>query len=396
MASANKRQKGWSYSTGEWGANLVRAYNRGPKGIFLEFYETSPETGERRRARIALGHSDRELAKAKADEVALAFRRQEPARPPELTLAGLFEMYEREVTREKGETSRLHDARCAEMFTRFLGASRKPKTLSRRDWDSFIAERRRGAIAPAGVKKRRTVGDRIIAYDLKYLLAVLNWAALAGDGHGGVLLERNPLKGLPLPKEQSPRRPLVTAEQYVVLRREAAKMSPRIDLFLVLAHETGHRAASIRKLRWSDVDLERKTVLWRGEHDKIGYQHVTPLTDEAVTVLVRERSRAKAIGDAWIFPSLRKSGQCLSGDAAYHLWKRLAVRAGLPRGERMGWHSLRRKFATEMKETPLKDLCALGGWKEPTTLLTCYIRPDEATQRQALAQRRSLGAAGIS
>jgi integrase len=173
-------------------------------------------------------------------------------------------------------------------------------------------------------------------------------------------------------------------------------MSPRIDLFLVLAHETGHRAASIRKLRWSDVDLERKTVLWRGEYDKIGYQHVTPLTDEAVAVLAKERSRAKAIGDAWVFPSLRKPGQCLSGDAAYHLWKRLAARAGLPKGERMGWHSLRRKFATELKATPLKDLCALGGWKEPTTLLTCYIRPDEATQRQALAQRRSLGAAGIS
>jgi len=30
-----------------------------------------------------------------------------------------------------------------------------------------------------------------------------------------------------------------------------------------------------------------------------------------------------------------------------------------------GYHSLRRQFATELKETPLKDLAYLGGWKDP-------------------------------
>ena len=38
-----------------------------------------------------------------------------------------------------------------------------------------------------------------------------------------------------------------------------------------------------------------------------------------------------------------------------------------------------------MKETPLKDLCYLGGWKEPQTILKCYQRPDEATMREGLA-----------
>jgi hypothetical protein len=59
----------------------------------------------------------------------------------------------------------------------------------------------------------------------------------------------------------------------------------------------------------------------------------------------------------------------------------------------LGWHSLRRKFATELKHTPLKDLGYLGGWKEPQTVLKCYQRADETTMRQALEGRKQL--AGI-
>jgi hypothetical protein len=100
-------------------------------------------------------------------------------------------------------------------------------------------------------------------------------------------------------------------------------------------------------------------VTWRAETDKIGYEHTTPLTR----------------------------------DAAMHYWKRLAAGAGLPTGARYGWHSCRRKFATELKQTNLKDLRALGGWKGAATLLTCYVTPDEGTQGEALAQRRELRSA---
>ena len=42
--------------------------------------------------------------------------------------------------------------------------------------------------------------------------------------------------------------------------------------------------------------------------------------------------------------------------------------------------------------TPLKDLCYLGGWKEPQTVLKCYQRADETTMRQALESRKQLAA----
>ena len=58
--------------------------------------------------------------------------------------------------------------------------------------------------------------------------------------------------------------------------------------------------------------------------------------------------------------------------------------------------SLRRKFASELKPTRLRDLAYLGGWKCAQTILTCYIASAEATQRAALEQRKSLHAGGLS
>ena len=52
--------------------------------------------------------------------------------------------------------------------------------------------------------------------------------------------------------------------------------------------------------------------------------------------------------------------------------------------------SVRRNFATELKDTPLKDLCALGGWKDHNTVLKCYQHADEAAMREALVKRREV------
>jgi integrase len=58
-----------------------------------------------------------------------------------------------------------------------------------------------------------------------------------------------------------------------------------------------------------------------------------------------------------------------------------------------GFHSLRRKFATELKDTPLNDLSRLSGWKEPMTVVRCYQKPDDQTMRAALERRRVVNTA---
>lgn len=387
MAARAKKAKGWSYSAGERGRTRVRVYERRGYGFWIDFRD---EQGKRCRHPLHLG--DREAAKAHADDVAAKYRREAKRQPAELTLRALIDSYEREVTPGKSAGVQAHDRRAFAMFLAFFRADRKPSTLSRRDWDAFISARRSGAVRPHG-SRRRTVRDRIIEQDLQLLNAVLNWATQAKDERGHYYLERNPLKGLPLPTEASPQRALLTPAQYEAVRREAAATSPRLECLVVMAWLTGHRMNSIRQLRWSDVDLDVGRILWRGEADKIGLTHTNPLHTEAVAILRRERSRASAIGDAWIFPSARDASKPLSRDAAANLWKRLAVRAGLPSGERYGWHSCRRAFANRLRKAPLRDLQDLGGWKTAQTVLTVYLRPDEAAQREALEGDTTIHAA---
>ena len=54
------------------------------------------------------------------------------------------------------------------------------------------------------------------------------------------------------------------------------------------------------------------------------------------------------------------------------------------------WHSLRRKFASDLMDLPLNVLCDLGGWKTAQTVLQCYQRPDEDRLRKALKEYRGV------
>ena len=171
-------------------------------------------------------------------------------------------------------------------------------------------------------------------------------------------------------------------------------MHPLADLALLLVHETGHRIASVRQLRWDDVDDAEGIVRWRGCADKMGHDHRTPLSDAARAAL-RQR-RAVSRGSAWIFPSPSDPTVPVSRNLVRDWWREMELCAGLAPEPGRGWHALRRTFATELKGLPLCDLMALGGWQSPLTLTMCYTAADPATQRQALAKRGILTAEGLA
>lgn len=396
------RSKRWSYSAGERGRNRTRVFEHSRNGaLYLEWYEAVPN-GRPKVSRLPLPHRDRALAKAAADELAARLARAMPAVPAvpsRITLGALIDNYLVERTRDKSPAKQAHDRRCAVLFGRAFGRDTDPRTLSRREWDRFIRDRQAGALAisPEDAEKKpakRIVRPRAVAYDLAWIVAVFNWATLVSDGRGGVLLAHNPFKGFPMPREENPRRPRLTPEEYGKLVEVAPQVSRSFGLALTLTHETGHRIGAVRLLRWSDVDLTAKTVRWRAENDKIGMEHTTPLTDDAVTALEAARLAQSAIGDAWVFAAPGDASEPCSRHLMRDWWERGALAAKLEPAARRGWHSLRRQFATELKDTPLKDLCALGGWKDPQTVLTCYQQADDETMRNALAQRRAIRASG--
>ena len=89
---------------------------------------------------------------------------------------------------------------------------------------------------------------------------------------GLLLLESNPLRGLKLPREKNPARVLLTHSEYETLLGVSLVMDWRFRVALVIVHETGHRIGAIRKLRWSDIDMEGDVIRWRAEHEKTGNQ----------------------------------------------------------------------------------------------------------------------------
>ena len=342
-----------------------------------------------RRLTRSLGHRDWASAKRQADEFAAGFvgpdlNGKAEAGPEPLTLEMLFDIYGEEVTPSKGRYSRGHDRAAMRMFLRFFGRHRDPASLSQRDWDRFIRERRAGTVGPSG----KPVSDRMVECDLKFLIAVLNWAARSRDERGRLLLDRNPLKGLRKPTEKNPTRVVLTEEEYRAMLEVSGQVEWRFRVALVLAHETGHRIGAIRHLRWLDIDFEDRTICWRAEHDKSGHEHVTPVTADALEVLEEARKRNPAPGEAPVLPAPKSPSKCMGAALAQGWWGRAERLAGLEPKRGRGWHSLRRKFASDLMDQPLKVLCELGGWKEARTVLQCYQQADEGQLRTALESRR--------
>jgi len=384
-------KRGWSYSVGERGRNRVRAFEDNKTGIImLEFYEGRPGGIEPTRRRVSLGHRDRNQAKQQADEAAAKLGKAEPLRPQGLTLQTLFESYLGEVTPQKSESKRGHDLRAAKMFLRFFGPDRLAHTLNVRDWDRFSEARRCGLVAPSGNQKMAGVGNRQIAYDLTFFRATLNWATLAGNGRGDPLLARNPLKGLRLPEEKNPKRPLLPHGRYEAMLQVAGSVDWRFGAMLVLAWETGHRSESLRSLQWRDVDFSNATIRWREEHDKAGRDHTTPLSAVALEALDAAKSHNPGLGRAWLFPAPKDAGRPCSRYLTTKWWKKAERLAGLDPVPGLGWHGCRRAFATELKSVPVRDILELGGWRTSQTLEKCYQQPDMGTMREALEGRRSI------
>ena len=371
-----------SYSAGEWGRNRVRVFPDRKTGLFqIEWRENG------RKLSRSLKHRDWARAKRQADELAAGFaspESQREAKPEPLTLGTLFDIYGEEVTPTKSERSQRYDRVATAMFVRFFGRHRKPETLSQRDWDRFIRARRAGRVGPSG----RPVSDRTVEYDLKFLMAVLNWAVKSRDEEGRLLLQSNPLRGLTTPKEKNPTRVVLTEAEYEALLRVSWQVGWRFHVALVLAHETGHRIGAIRQLRWSDIDIEGRTIRWRAEHEKTGYEHRTPMTDEALAVLQEARSEHPGFADAPVLPAPKDPARSVGRSRVRFWWNKAERLAELEPKPRRGWHSLRRKFASDLVNQPLKVLCELGGWKTPLTVMQCYQRVDQTQLRQALEARQ--------
>jgi integrase len=365
------------YRTGEKGRNRVNLVRRKSGLLALEWFEGG------QRLERSLGHRDLTRGKAEADRLAAELAAGRHGKTGEaVTLAELFDKYAREVTPSKSPGKQAHDRAVAALVCRVLGPATRADSLSRSDAARVIAARQRAGDRRLGKVRGTPLRSRAIQYDLVHLRAVLRWGVHQG------LLDRNPLPPDVVPRGNQPRQPRLGPAEYRRLLEVAPEVMPLALPLLVTVYETGHRIGAVRSLRWSDLDLESARVRWRGVSDKLDWEHTTPLSAEAVSVLRAWQRESGALGDLPAFPAPKNPAVPMSRNFARDLWTMLEAAAELPREAGRGWHSLRRAFADELRGQPLKDLTALGGWKDPMTVVRVYQSATLETQREALKQRR--------
>jgi hypothetical protein len=362
--------------------------------------------GTRRYVEKALGHTDRERAKAWALGESEKLRAGvDSAADPIPTAARVFAKYLGEMTPGKSRSTRYHDARCTKLWTRVLGPQKDLAKITPGEWRTFTRQRGAGAIdgegqsVPEPVKpedaKRRPVRARTVAADLEWLKSVLIWATHERDTQGRYLLRENPVrdgKGYPIPEEPNPRRPVASQDRLEALLTVAAGVHPYLPDVLAIGNGTGRRIRATLALRGEDLRLTRtKTaphggIQWPGETDKEGKAWAAPVNAAVRSAL----ERRLAIGAAYLFPYPGDPTRPVSYELASTWLKRAERRAKLPKQKGTLWHAYRRKWATERKHLPIQDVMQAGGWSDPTCLQTMYQQPDEATLYLVVSQPAEL------
>jgi len=196
--------------------------------------------------------------------------------------------------------------------------------------------------------------------DLKLLKQMMTWATMVTRTAGRCsIATRWPATWS---EEPNPNRPVLDGETVEKLLAVADR-----SVADAAAHEVdgldGQAARQVRNLRWDDFDFDKKTIRWRAEHDKKRKTWVVPMPKEAERVLLEFRAKHRVIGSALVFPMRNDPNKPVSRHLAADWLKRAYRYAKLERPKGGLWHPFRRKFATERKFYPLRDVADAGGWK---------------------------------
>jgi integrase len=409
-----KKPKCWSHAEGEKGAT-VTVYERRPGGVlYARAFDTSLAGGRGGYRRVSLKHRDQERAKTYALEQAAKLRqgRNELAEG-KTTVARLFALYQVHRTPRKSLGDQGEDRRRAQMLARVFGPQKDPHLISLGEWEAFIEARRCGAIAadgsPVAEGKRKPVRTRTVHADCKWLRQVLSWGTKWRDRDGRYLLRENPVRGYEAPTEKNPRRPVATTDRYQAIRAvsDSVMMDVRWDghrhkkrsylsELLDIAHGTGRRISAICALRYEDLQLEKTeghphgAIRWPEDTDKMGRESIAPVSVGVRAAIDRMQVERPGLGGAYLFPSMKDPSKPLRYEVASEWLREAECRAGVPKQSGSLWHAWRRGWVTSRKHLPDVDVAAAGGWKDVSTLRTCYQRPDPQTMLEVVVGAREL------
>jgi integrase len=152
----------------------------------------------------------------------------------------------------------------------------------------------------------------------------------------------------------------------------------------VVAEGTGRRVSAWLNLLWEDIDFQNGAIRWRAENDKKGYEQVVPMSDAVRHALLAQRKLVRAIGNTPVFPARKDPTKPCSRHLLDDWLRRAYQKAEIEPQPGGLWHPIRRKWVTERKGYPVKDVAAAGGWQDEQTMLRSYQHADAETVRQVV------------
>lgn len=383
----------WSLSLGVRGFK-VRVTQHKPGGTFQRVYRVS--------GRGLTYRSLRTTDRTEAKRLAIEFIRElekgaKPVPAEPLTLDQLWDRYQQEAPgyRQNFERTRKQKQAEVRLLLAGLGAKKRVDHLTRNDVDRYVAMRKTGHGWPDG-RATKPVRARTIQGEVKLLKTMIHWAMSERLPDGSWLLENNPLRGVKLPKEESPRRPVTTFDRFLKTRKAVQDMSAtalqergrerwkRFEMALVLAEATGARIGAIRGLKWSDISSDPPEITFLAEFDKRGRDRTVPIPEALAEELRGFKVKLAAVGDGWLFPCADKD-EPWPREIFGELHDRAERHAELTHLKGGRFHAYRRKWATERKHMPLVDVMGAGGWKDAQTYTTCYAQATEAGMLEVMS-----------
>lgn len=397
-SSTNDRYK-WKRVNGLWTKSI------GPRGSRIRLFEKTKEGyyycdfyTNGKNVRTSLKTRNRAEAEEKGKQLLSQFLSGAiEEESGVLTLGTLWMRYESECTDwlDNSEPSKKDDRRSAKILIAHFGENRDVAALTKTEQTGFATARENGGIKLPDDSITSPVRMRTVQADLVLLHTMLRWASGFRTANGKFLLASNPLDRVKIPREKNAARPIASLERFEHTRRGISKALAvcksdsarahweKLDLALVLSEATGRRIGSISQLRWEDFDFDNGAIRWSAESDKMDKEADPPMGKKLRAYLKRFQKRRGVIG-GWVFPSSKNPA--VSMDRwQFDYWLRKAEKlAGVPKLIRGLWHPYRRKWATERKDLPIKDVMAVGGWSDTETFLASYQQSDRATQLRVM------------
>lgn len=261
-----------------------------------------------------------------------------------------------------------------------------------------IAYERPAATAAGGVKwhQAKPVGKRSQEADVRLLKTMVHWALDTCGPDGRYLLDVKPMRGFKAPRETSPERPVASHERYVATMQalyefaeETADAKTKhlwlsIRFALMLVTFTGRRVGAVLKMRWSDVDVSdgkfmEHALRFRRENDKKDKLRYIPFVEQLEAIFDEAKRELGGDGDDPIFGQVNDRTKPLAADGVRKRLLEAEARAKQPKLKRGLWHPYRRKWASERRHLPVKDVMEAGGWDDYQTFLHCYTMTTPAS-----------------